>query len=117
MPRFNSNRWWTFILALSVSMASVAAVSRHAVADVRMGEGFGDGGTSGDPGSLAPPGAGDPDIPLPSKSSIAKSSAQRGAQTVASVRAVGDSPAPSSSVMMWRLQAVLQSLRLWFVRF
>jgi hypothetical protein len=117
MPRFNANRWWAFILALSVSLTSIAAMSRHAIAGVRMGEGGGGTITTGDPGLPPPPGAGDPDIPLPSKSSIPKVSAQRGAQTIASVRAVGDGSAPSSSVMMWRLQAVLQSLRLWFVRF
>jgi hypothetical protein len=100
MLRFAKNRWWAFILALSVLLASSATFSSRS---------YGDGNEpivipGGAPD--APP-AGDPDAPA-------------GKRTAGSGRAVpgGSRPAVTSmgdgvsaqNVWVWRLHVVLRSL-------
>jgi len=109
------NRWCTSILALCVALTCVASTLRPAVA------GSGDGGedvTIGGPWTPPPPGAGDPDIPLPSVKAVqGRGAAQPVAQSSTNLRAAGDGSEWKNSVMMWRFRAVLQTLRQWYVRF
>jgi hypothetical protein len=113
MPRFVTNRWCTFILALSLCFGSIASMSAISIADMKTGDGS---GGSLPPGAPGDPTAGDPDIPVPSVKGSVPRGAALPASSVSTSRAVGDS-VPLESVMMWRLRIVLQSLGVWYVRF
>ncbi len=108
MPRFITNRWWTFILALVFGLGLlVVQPARQSFADIASGGQMGTGDIPG--GGLPPPGNGDPDLPLRVKRAetggIVKS-----APGVYSMRAAGDSPV-TDSALMWRLQVVLRALK------
>jgi hypothetical protein len=109
MLRFAKNRWWTFILALSLLFACGATLPSGV---------FADGGaivtSDPAPGGGAGTGIGDPDNPT-GKSLSHRGRMQAGNSTYRS-RTVGDGSA-SGSVWMLRLQAVLQALRWMTVRF
>jgi len=118
MPRFRVNRWWTLILALCLGVAFVASWSTRASAEARMFDELGQRSWSnGGGGSVPPPpGDGDPDTPM-SRSKWALPNAQSGQAASLSTGRVGGDGAQVGSVMMWHLNVVLQSLRLWgFVR-
>jgi hypothetical protein len=118
MRRFIMNRWWTFILALSVGLASTVATYSLANASGYIG----DDGTPGDwqqPGGpgLPPPSAGDPDLPVPSsKQQIIRGSSERSVNPGAVARTEGDGRG-QASVWMLRLRVVLELLAKGYNRF
>ena len=106
MPRFKVNRWWTLILALSLGFAFVAFMSTPATAKpcmLDMGPGSG--------GPPAPPGDGDPDIPISRLKRAQPNALPQAAASVSTGRVAGDGM-PVDSVMMWHFRIVLQGLRL-----
>jgi hypothetical protein len=117
MPRFKLNRWSTLILTLCLGCAFLATMATSASAQTRMFDELGSRNWSGNGNPPPPPGDGDPDIPMSSlKRAQPIAGSGRAAQN-STVRVAGDG-AHVDSVMMWRFQAVLQSLRLWsFGRF
>ncbi len=112
MPRFVTNRWWAFILALTLGFALLASASAVSTAGAYVGDSD-NGGDLWGGGGMPPPGSGDPDSPLGStKGSASRGAAQR-APSVSASRVVGDN-APAGGVMMWHLRIVLRSLGLWY---
>lgn len=103
MVRFAQNRWWAFILALSLVLASGTAFSPSMAA----GDGsnrieIGDGSGGSDPG-------GDPDSPAgPGKRAPGAGRAAPGGHRYA-VTSVGDGGS-ATSVWVWRFHVVLRSL-------
>jgi hypothetical protein len=61
MPRFKANRWWAFVLALSLVLGSAVAV--HAQSHGVASSAYVTNGDNGDGGGLNPPPIGDPDSP------------------------------------------------------
>lgn len=115
MRRFTSNRSWTLIPALILSLAlALASVSPAAAAFVAY-----DG--DGDPqsgGGTPNPQAGDPDLPgntvkqVPGRSAAGRLSVVR-----TGVRTAGDSGTTGSAVM-WRIQVALRGVwKAYFIRF
>lgn len=98
MPRFAKNRWWTFILALSLAIGLSAASTRTAGAEDPSAplEDQSGGLNPGDPTSSSGPGKTGP------------TSVWRGGMT-RPVHAVGDGR--TGSAWMWRLRVVAQSIR------
>jgi len=103
MLRFAQNRWWAFVLTLSLLITSGAALSPA----------FGDGGASdilviGDGGGGSNP-SGDPDVPAgPGKTGTGTRHAAPGGYRYAAT-AVGDGGS-AASVWVWRFHVVLRSL-------
>lgn len=118
MPRFGMNRWWAFILALSLVLACGAATFSPVAADARYGEtgAIDPNGTPGD-GTL---GAGDPDVPTgPGKQysrSVRPQPPLLSDRRASGAPAVGDGEAPVS-VLVLRLHIVLRGLRGFYLRF
>ena len=99
----------TLVLALATFLVASPAVVRSAgSAAVRT--------DPGDPDPGLPPGeSGDPDMPVgPSKN--ARKGAQHHQTSTRGIRTEGDGRSPSS-VVMWRLRVVLQTLRVLYLRF
>lgn len=122
MPRFKANRWWTFILALSVLSALAISRPGSTIADVSRGDsrspGSGDGTSGG--GGVPTPGIGDPD--QPQGGSIKKGSGQFGGLQYSrnaslSMRSVGDSRELVGNVWMWRLTVMARVLRISLIRY
>lgn len=111
MPRFVVNRWWTLILALTLWCASAAVATGVSDAQSRTG-GSGDSGLDGNPGFPPTPGAGDPDIPLPSSKVMVPRGGLQPAPASLATRVAGDST-PVESVWMRQFRAILQILRIW----
>ena len=110
MARFTSNRQMPLVLALIASFAFVPVHGGTAFAQSGRVYGI---DPAGEPG--APPGGiGDPDEPIPGKSSL-RGSQMRGATTL-QARPVGDGRV-TSSVGVWRLRVVLLSLKAFYLRF
>ena len=103
MLRFAQNRWWAFILALSLLLASASAVSpAFATEDGSDAIAIGDGGGGSTPG-------GDPDVPAgPGKNGTGARHAAPGGYRYAAT-AVGDGGS-AKSVWIWRFHVVLRSL-------
>ncbi len=112
MPRFDKNRWWNVILALSLSLACCVALAHPATAEGGLlisdiGFSQGDGG--------APPPSGDPDVPTGSGKASPRGSAY-GQGSTYGMFAAGDGRASGSAVMM-RFHVVLQVLKSFYFRF
>ena len=116
MRRFNSNRWWTLVLALVLSVASVAAFPAMGHA------GKGTDGTIGSStpgGTYTPPpqGSGDPDSP--SGSGSPQSQLGSGMQTygITPTAGVGDADvwAPMT-IWQMRVRLALGALKYFFLR-
>lgn len=119
MPRFKSNRWWTFILTLAVLVAACCWRPGNSFADIVRGE-LQPGTGITDPGSGAPPpvGVGDPDVPM-GTSALRKwrGGPMGNGNGTLSMHAVGDSHYVGvSSVWMWRLSMLAQVMRVYWVR-
>ena len=97
MRRFAQNRWWTFILMLSVLLAGSMTISSPSFGLSRPDkmEDSDGGGGAGD--------GGDPDHPTPGYGRAVPSGSQYGVTTV------GDGSS-STSIWKWRLQVVLRTL-------
>ena len=108
MPRFKSNRWWAFVLALGLVL--VSAVNSHAQGHGMATSAFVTGGDPTDGGGSVtpPPTIGDPDNPTGTKG-------RYGIGHMGSVpilgRSVGDGSGPGRIWTMW-LGALLQITRL-----
>lgn len=109
MLRFAQNRWWAFILALSLLISGSAAMPSAVTAD--SGSDLianGDGGGGGNPG-------GDPDSPSgPGKRGAGYGRATPGGYGYAAT-SVGDGVSVKS-VWMWRFHVVLRSLMVRYIR-
>ena len=113
MRRFAQNRWWAFILTLSVLVSSAATLSAPLYADGMTPIVISDGGDSGGGGGTSTP-RGDPDGPGGPTKSSAGSGGTGSGRTISVVATVGDGRA-AVSVWTWRLRVVLQSLtKGWF---
>jgi hypothetical protein len=119
MPRFIKNRWWAFILALSLVLTCGAASVSPVAAELSYGEvgnGTDPGGTPGD-GTLD---TGDPDVPTGPGKQYSRSAQpqppQLSERRYSGAPAVGDGEAPTS-VLVLRLHVVLRSLRGVYLRF
>ena len=112
MRRFAKNRWWAFILTLSVLVASTATFSSPSYGEGLDPISIGDGGETGGGGTTSP--KGDPDGPSgPTKRSPAGRGISSGGNFYAATP-VGDGGA-AVSVWTWRFHVVLRSLvRGWF---
>ncbi len=119
MRRFDSNRWWTLVLALVLSVASVAAVP-----SVSSSKGTGGliGGDPLDGGTIAPPapqGSGDPDVPTGNGSPQAVVGGGVQSYGTSPVVGVGDTASSEVLVVSWmaRVRLVLGSLKGFYLRF
>jgi hypothetical protein len=118
MLRFQSNRWWAFVLTLCLLTACFffLTTQRPTAAFASQGLSIPD-----DPSMPAGPGIGDPDVPITpgaqktGRSRIAHGSAERVVVEGPSVPA-GDG-VPASSVLMERLRLFLLSLRACYLRY
>jgi len=105
MGRFGQ-KWWAFILTLSILLASSAAIPSpsHGLGPGKIEIGDSEGGGDG----------GDPDSPTGgSRSPVIGRIAPGGYQRAAT--SVGDG-GPATSVWVWRLHVVLQSLMSRYLR-
>jgi len=102
MRRFAQNRWWTFILMLSVLLAGSATISSPSYGLTRPDkiEDSDGGGGAGD--------GGDPDSPTGGSRSPGYGRAVPGGSQYG-VTTVGDGSS-SASVWKWRLHVVLRTL-------
>ncbi len=110
MPRFITNRWWTFILALVLGLGlTLASATHHDAYAAKLGNGI-TGSGDGQGGGLPPPGNGDPDVPIGSSVRTSAKGAALRPQTVFTSRAAGDSRVLDSALML-RLQIVMRALK------
>lgn len=114
MPRFISNRWWVFILALCVTCSAPIAFTPSASAST-----YYSGDVGGSPGT--PSGYGDPDAPSGSSAKAQQSGNWGYGVSESPVTALSAGPAgdghAAESVWMWRLQIILESFRSFYFRF
>ena len=115
MRRFNSNRWWTLILALVLSVAGVAFLPSAGFAD--KGSDGTIGGDTGDNNNPPEPGGiGDPDSP----SGSGKSSVQSGGGTyygTISTSGVGDARRMRVDRKWMQVRITLGMLKYYYLRF
>lgn len=113
MRRFAKNRWWAFILTLSVLLASSASFTSRSYGDGTDPISIGDGGGGG--GGTSPP-MGDPDGPAgPTRKSPTGGRLSPGGNGYA-VTPVGDG-GTAVRVWSWRFHVVLRSLMGRWLRF
>ena len=110
MARFSSNRQMPLVLALIASFAFVPVHGGSALAQGGREYGI----DPADPTSPAG-GIGDPDEPIPGKTSVRRGSQMRGTTTL-QARPVGDGRV-TSGVGVWRLRVVLLGLKAYILRF
>jgi hypothetical protein len=108
MRRFAQNRWWTFILMLSVLLAGSATISSPSYGltgpgKIQVGDGGGGGSDSGDP-----------DSPTGGSRRTGYGRAVPSASP-ATVTTVGDG-SPVTSIWTWRLHVVLRTLMSRYLR-
>jgi hypothetical protein len=114
MPRFVTNRWWTFILALTLGIVLVAGSVGPVRADNTGKVGSDDPTFNPD---APPPGSGDPDVPIGTAKSTQQSGLGNGIQSGGnSLRSAGDGR-QSDSALVWRLQVVMRTLRGFILRY
>jgi len=118
MPRFHSNRWWTFILTLGVLLAACQLHASKTHAAVIRSENV--PGIISDPGSGTPPptGSGDPDVPVATSMKRWRGGGSLGSgNAYLAMRAAGDGHYVGvSNVWMWRLSVLAQAMRVYWTR-
>lgn len=122
MPRFILNRWWTVILALVMSVAGVASLSRLSFAETGDvgGKGVGDTGGGDTPLPVPDPqGAGDPDSPSGSGKTAPTSvgSSYGGRIGPMGLSGVGDASRLGSARMWMRVRLAMGMLKYYYLRF
>lgn len=114
MRRFNSNRWWILILALTLSVAGVAFLPSAGFADKGS-----DGTIGNDPGTTNPPdpgGIGDPDSP----SGSGKGNLQAGGGTfygTTSTSGAGDARRQRAERLLMKVRITLGMLKYYYLKF
>lgn len=116
MPRFSMNRWWTFVLALILSVASVVSIAPT----VRAADGtnlYGDGNDphTGNP-APDPQGTGDPDFPSTPGKSGKPGALRLGSPSAYNVSASGEGVNAGTSVWMIRFRVAMRMLRAYYLR-
>jgi hypothetical protein len=118
MPRFRSNRWWTFILTIiALYVVSLSLAAKSSADPIRENAWVPGGvdGTSG--GGLPPPtGVGDPDQPVNTRLKYYQRGSLGSGGTVLSSRPVGDRRV-ESNVWMLRLSVMERVLRSYWFRY
>jgi hypothetical protein len=114
MPRFITNRWWTFILAIVLGIGLLVALPAdrsHAASSPGSGSIGGDDGIPG--GGPSYPGNGDPDLPIgktrPASGGVARPVSSIGLATVGDGRL-------ADNALMWRLRIVMSVIRTLYLR-
>lgn len=115
MRRFKSNRWWTLILALVLSVVGVELLPAVGIADKGTDGTIGNTGTDG----TIPPnpqGAGDPDSPSGSGKSSVKSGGGWNYGTIGTF-GVGDASVEPAAPIKMRVRLALGMLKYFYLRF
>ncbi len=116
MPRFITNRWWTFILALILGTGLIVLQPAHnSQAASASGGQLGSGDTTPGGGGAPPPGYGDPDIPIGSAKYSGRGVVSRPSVGIYGMRTAGDG-GMTDSALMWRLQVVMRALKGLYLR-
>lgn len=112
MPRFNSNRWWIFILTIITLHVAVLSLASWSFADVIRESSWTPGAdaTLGGGGAPPPTGVGDPDQPV--NTSLKYYQRQSVRSGGLSVRAAGDRRI-DGNVWMLRLSVMGRVLRIY----
>ena len=114
MPRFSSNRWWTFILTIALLLVGLSTAAKSG-ADTRR---YGDW-TSGEltgPGGAPPVNVGDPDQPVNTRLKYMQRGSIGGGGSVQVTRTAGDRRF-TSNVWMVRLLVMQRLLASMLYRF
>ena len=115
MPRFSSNRWWTFILTIALLVVGLSTAATSYADRFR----YGDWTTAGDvtgPGNPPPGGVGDPDQPVNTRVKYMQRGSIGGGGSLQVSRAAGDRRV-ASNVWMIRLLVMQRLLRSTLYRF
>ncbi len=113
MPRFITNRWWTFILVLFLGVSMFVVAPSHPTYADSMGGLLGTGDNPN--GGSTPPPNGDPDYPiLSTKRGTSVGRVQQ--PGTFSMRAEGDSRMTDSAVM-WRLRVAMRALKGFYLHY
>ena len=114
MPRFSSNRWWTFILTIALLVVGLSAAAKSNADPFRYGD-----WTAGDltgPGNPSPNGVGDPDQPVNTRVKYMQRGSIGGGGSLHVSRAAGDRRV-AGNVWMIRLLVMQRLLRSMLYRF
>lgn len=115
MRRFGVNRWWTLILALVLSVVSVASMPAAGYADKGGADGIIGGNDLGtDPPN--PQGSGDPDMP----SGNGRPALLRGGVELygsAGTVGVGDTAVKGNAPYWMKVRLALSALKLFYLRY
>lgn len=116
MRRFLMNRWWTFVLALFVSVASVGSIAPMVRADGTSQ--YGDDTDTRTPNPQPnPQGTGDPDFPSTPGMTKAKPGSMRlGAPSAYSVSASGEGMNVGTRMWLMRFRVAMRLLKAYYLR-
>jgi len=122
MRRLMLNRWWTFVLALVLSVVGVVSLPAASWAVDGTGGLIGDGSSDpigSSPGAPDPSGAGDPDSPSNSgRTGSARQSLNGGRAGIFGMHSTGDARVSSyDAVWMMRVRIALSTFRVYYLRF
>jgi len=119
MPRFSSNRWWTFILTIvALQLASLSLAARLSADPIRESDRYTGGSVDGTGGGGLPPptGAGDPDQPVNTRLKVYQRGSLSWGGAELSSRSAGDRRV-GSDVWMVRLLVMQRVFRSYWFRY